>query len=323
MYNEGIKTFTAGAALEAKRRVKIKSGTTTTPPEVEYAGAGEQHIGVTDYAVASGELVAVKLRTAPGTQEITAAGAFALGATLYGAANGKVDDASSGTAIGKALEAAGADGDIVECIDFTVISTTAATVSIADAGGFTAEVTVEAALQEIYQDLLTAQGFIPVSLHAVRETANFDVGNIAANGGLLASDTTPILEGINDATDGCQRVNWAASNSDQITFQTPLPPDLDDAADVVVHIRAAMAGATNTPSITVDSFFNEGDTKVVDTIATITGTAYAEYTGTIAAADVPSGAQTLTVGLTPGAHTTDALYISAIWVEHKKKILTA
>lgn len=323
MYNEGTKTFTAGAALEAKRRVKIKSGTTTTPPEVEYAGAGEQHIGITEYAVASAELVAVKLRTAPGTHEMTAAGAFALGATLYGAANGKVDDASSGTAIGKALEAATADGDIVEGIDFTVISTTAATISIADAGGYTSEPDVEAALQQILLNLTTAQGFIPVSLHAVRETTNFDAGNIAANGGLLASDTTPVLEGINDATDGCQRLNWAASNSDQITFQTPLPPDLDDAGDVVVHIRAAMAGATDTPTITVDSFFNEGDTKVVDTISAITGATYAEYTGTIAAADVPAGAQTLTVGLTAGAHTTDALYVTAIWIEYKKKLLAS
>lgn len=323
MYNEGNPTFVASGALGANVRVKIKSGTTTTPCQVEAAGAGEQHIGTTMYAVADGENVGVRLRTSPGIHEGVAADSFSKGAVLYGAAAGKISDSSSGTAIGIAIEAATADGDIVQYIDFTVISTTAATVSIADAGGHTTETTVEAALAELYTHLHSVQAFIPIALHSLREATNFDVGNAAANGGILASDTTPVLDAINAATDGCQRLLWAASNSDQVIAQIPLPPDLDDTADVVLHIRAAMGGATDTPDITLDSFFNEGDTKVVDTIAAVTGTAYAEYTGTIAAADVPAGAQTLTIGLTPGAHTTDTLAISAIWVEYKRKTLTA
>ena len=148
------------------------------------------------------------------------------------------------------------------------------------------------------------------------------MGNIAANGGVLASDTTPVLSAINDATDGCQRVLWAASNSDQVIFQTALPPDLNDAANIVVHVRAAMAGVTDTPTITVDSFFDEGDTKVVDATGAITGATYAEYTATIAAADFPAS-QTLTVGLTPGAHTTDTLAVTAVWIEYTRKVLTA
>ena len=139
----------------------------------------------------------------------------------------------------------------------------------------------------------------------------------------MASDTTPILDAIDAATNGCQRILWAATNVDQVMFQTPLPPDIDDTADVVVHIRAAMGNTNDTPDITVDSFFNEGDTKVVDTISAITGTAYAEYTGTIAAVDVPAGAQTLTVGLTPAAHGTDTLAISAVWIEYKRKLVTS
>ncbi|MBE7413847.1 MAG: DUF2190 family protein [Deltaproteobacteria bacterium] len=233
---------------------------------------------------------------------------------------------TSNTFAGYAHKAAGngvTTVDIVISMSDAMSATDAASTTIADAGGFTAAGNVEAALAEIYQHLKTAQAFIPISLHSLREATNFDVGNIAANGGLLASDTTPVLSAINDATDGCQRVLWAASNNDQVIAQVPLPPDLDPAADVVVHIRAAMGGTTNTPDITLDSFFNEGDTKVVDTIAAITGTGYAEYTGTIAAADVPAGAQALTIGLTPGAHTTDTLAISAIWIEYKRKVLTA
>ena len=115
--NEGIRTFTAGEALVPNRRVKLKSGTVTTPPEVEYADAGEQHIGSTEIKSASGVAVTVRLRNQPGTRMVTAAGAFAVGATLYGAIDGKTDDAVSGSAIGVALEAATADGDIVEVLD--------------------------------------------------------------------------------------------------------------------------------------------------------------------------------------------------------------
>jgi hypothetical protein len=149
------------------------------------------------------------------------------------------------------------------------------------------------------------------------------VSDIAGNGGILASDTTPVMEAINAATDGCQRLNWVGGNSDQVVFQIPLPPDIDVTADVVLHVRAAMAGASDTPDITVDSFFNEGDTKVVDTISAITGTSYAEYLGTIGNADVPAGAQILTIGLTPGTHATDALFLTGLWIEYTALILTA
>lgn len=323
MFNEGIRTFTANGALTAKMRVKLTSASATTPPQVEAAGAGEQHIGITEYAAADGTTVAVKLRTYPGTHEGVATEALAVGATLYGAAAGGIKDTSDGTAIGIALEAATASGDIIEFIDFTVISTAAANISIADAGSFTAQTTVEAALAEIYQSLISVQGFIPISLTALREVATMAVGNIVANGGVLASDTTPILGPINGATDGCQQVSWAASNNDPVIFQVPLPPDLDDAADLVVHTRIKSAGTTDAVGFTVDSWFNEGDTKVVDTSETNQTTTWAEKIATIAAADVPSGAQALTVSLTPVAHTTDIMYMSSVWLEYKTKIKTA
>ena len=316
MYNPGTRTFTAGEALENKRRVKIKNGTTTTPPEVEYADAGEQHIGVTEYAVASGDLVAIKLRNADGTHEITAAGAFAVDATLYGAADGKVDDAASGSAIGKAVEAATADGDIVETVEFAVLSTTAANVSIADAGNHTAQTTTEAALQELYQHLLSVQNFIPVSLESLIET---DGTNLVAR---LGIGTTPVLDMAGGDADSSLEVNWVASNNDAVLFQVSLPPSLDVAADLVIHFRAKSGGATDTPTIASDAFFNEGDTKIED-VSSALGAAFAENTITIDAGDIPAGAQTLTVELTPGAHTTDTVVLSALWIEHKNSILTS
>lgn len=111
------KTFVAGGALAQYRRVKLSSG------KLAYAGAG-----ASDYAVdignlerdtfADGEAVAVRLRNAQGTRKGVAAGPVSAGVAIYGAANGKIDDASSGTQIGISLEAALADGDIIEYLPF-------------------------------------------------------------------------------------------------------------------------------------------------------------------------------------------------------------
>jgi hypothetical protein len=116
--NQGYRAFTAGEELAAARRVKIKSATATTPPEVVYADADEADIGVTALAGASGALVTVRLRTCSGSVEIEAGEAFAVGAGLYGGADGKVvdTDPGSGTLRYTALEAAGSAGAIVECL---------------------------------------------------------------------------------------------------------------------------------------------------------------------------------------------------------------
>jgi hypothetical protein len=155
-------------------------------------------------------------------------------------------------------------------------------------------------------------GFIPMPLTAVFEGDG--TNTVAA----LGPSTTPVLDMTDGDTDSALRILWAATNVDPIIFQVPLPPDIDVSADVVVHLRAAMEAANDTPVIDADSYFNEGDTKVSDASAAITGTTPAEYIITIAAADVPAGAQTLTVELTPAAHGTDDLYVFAIWVEYTR-----
>ena len=324
MYSTLTKTFMAYEALLANRMVKIKSGTTTDPPQVEYADAGENPIGVTEFGVAINEPVNIRPLNNPGTFEITAIvnSSIVRGTVLYSANDGKVSDASTGSVVGVALQPA-ASGAIIEVLIDQRKNTTAAGTSIADAGSFTLAATVEAALAEIYQDIFSIQQFLPVPLNSLRETATFNVGNIAANGGLLASDTTPVLSAINGATDGCQILAWAASNNDQVVFQTPLPPDIDLTKDIVLHCRLKSAGINNAVGFTVDSFFDEGDTKVIDATSTNQTATWAEKTAIIAAADLPATAQTLTIGLTPAAHTTDIMYCSAIWLEYTRAIRTS
>lgn len=205
----------------------------------------------------------------------------------------------------------------------TVSSGSTATIEVAhpDAGGWVGTVnTGDLATGAVTAAKLSATlktGFIPVPLTSVREVVSNNITNAAGNGGLLASDTTPIFEFTNGDTDSALRLRWAASNSDAIVFQVPLPPDLDASSDVEVHFRAAMASTNDTPVIDADSYFNEGDTKVSDASTALSDT-IAEKTITIDAADVPAGAQTFTCELTPGAHTTDALHLYAIWVEYTR-----
>lgn len=112
----GYRTFTATAVALAKNiRVLLDSSGT-----VSVAGVSDDWIGTTIEDVLASGLATIKLRSAPGTVFFTASAAVTRGAVLYAAASGKVDDGSTvlggGGPIGyEAVEAASADGDIIEC----------------------------------------------------------------------------------------------------------------------------------------------------------------------------------------------------------------
>lgn len=108
--NEGIKSFNAGADLEAYRRVKLSGS------DVVYAGAGEAFIGVTQAKALQNTPVPIRLRTPGKTFMITAVDAISNAASFYGAANGKISASVSGSVQGSVLEATTADNDVVECI---------------------------------------------------------------------------------------------------------------------------------------------------------------------------------------------------------------
>ena len=63
-----------------------------------------------------------------------------------------------------------------------------------------------------------------------------------------------------------------------------------------------MSGTTDTPEITHEAYFNAGDTDCAGTEDEIDGGAtLTEYTGTIAAANVPASPSVLTVIIAPKA----------------------
>jgi hypothetical protein len=324
----GYKAYTAGEALAAKRRVKIKSGTTTTPPEVVYSGAGEEWIGVTEYAVSSGDPVSIRLKNGPGTFEIecTVSSAIARSTTLYGAADGKVSDASSGSAIGYAAEA-GATGQHLEVNLSNVVSTTAGTVSVADSNSNMVGETVEAVLDEMEKALKTSQySLFPQVMTLEDGTAltKFADGASGVGWTQLASKDLAL------------RWNNQA-NPDDIIAQFVMPQDLDDSADVIVHYLGAIvkAGAdeADSPVIATEAYFSvPGAAPGADDdcggdsgeFLTAADDAYQEKTLTIANANVPASPSVLTLVIHPkdGQLGTDDFVLLLPWLEVTRKNLT-
>ena len=108
------KTFTADEAIGVHVRVKLDSD-----GRVTIAGLADKEIGTTvTPAFAAGDSVTVRLRTAQGTHKMIAIEALAVGAIVYTEAAGKVQDTAASTSfqVGIALEAAAADGDIIEVL---------------------------------------------------------------------------------------------------------------------------------------------------------------------------------------------------------------
>lgn len=116
--HSGNMTFTAGAAIAANLRVKLSSG------KLAVAGVADKELGTLLGATfADLDLGTVSLRNEPGTKKMVAAGAIALGADVYTAASGKVNDTAASTSylLGTALEAATADGDVIEVLPHLLV----------------------------------------------------------------------------------------------------------------------------------------------------------------------------------------------------------
>ncbi len=164
-------------------------------------------------------------------------------------------------------------------------------------------------------------GFIMLDITSLREIASDLIQNLAAHGGILASDSVPKLERTSGASDGSLRVHWALGEVDQVQFPAiPMPPDLDETVDVTIHLVAEMAGATDTPVINVEVYDGVGDTEMGGNTGALAD-AITEVTVTIANADI-SGNPTgfFNISLIPAAHGTDAIYLYAAWIEYTKKL---
>lgn len=149
---------------------------------------------------------------------------------------------------------------------------------------------------------------VAVPLAEVFET---DATNITP----ITNATGPLRDSANGDTDSGIVITWIASNSDAVIFQSNIPPHVEAGDTATVKVRIKAGGTTDTPTLAADLYINEGDTKVEYT-STAVSAAYQELGIVIGASDMPVNPRTLTCEITPGAHTTDTLVVSAIWVEY-------
>ena len=120
---ECTKTFTAGGALVQNRLVVLSAGV------LDYADAYTPAIGtLEDTTFASGDLVCVRLLPGEGTFKMMASAAITSGAYVYQTASGKIDDVGF-IPVGIALEAASADGDIIEVLPSRLVPDNVASVA--------------------------------------------------------------------------------------------------------------------------------------------------------------------------------------------------
>lgn len=102
------KTDVAAGAIAQHLRVK-------TPGALVVATAADVDLGTMFLPCTVAGPATVLLRTAEGTCKMVASAAITAGVTVYAAAGGKI--AMSGTVtVGTAMEAAGADGDVIEVL---------------------------------------------------------------------------------------------------------------------------------------------------------------------------------------------------------------
>ena len=113
-FDTGCVPMTADAAIAQYARVILESDGKCVTAGITQIGDGIAQTA----AFASGDVISVKLWNSAGTFKMIAIEALAVGATLYTEANGKVQDTAASTSFdfAKALEAATADGDIIECM---------------------------------------------------------------------------------------------------------------------------------------------------------------------------------------------------------------
>lgn len=155
-------------------------------------------------------------------------------------------------------------------------------------------------------------------------SAGGDEGDTTANGGLLSSNTVPILRG--DAAES-QEISWAATQVISLRTSCPIPLNMDLTQDarleLDVYTDNTGGGGIDAATYTVETSF-DGAAQITDT-ATDSTPAVAAHTisATIAAADMPDTARRLTIAITPAAHANDPIQMVLARLVYKKKLVVS
>jgi len=193
---------------------------------------------------------------------------------------------------------------------------------------YSSSVGLETALSTMLQTLVASQlgsDSVDIKLTDWRiVSSGGDVGDTTANGGLLSSNTAPLLRG--DANES-QEIVWAASGvvALQCSFPVPLNMDLTQDARLELDVLTdnAGGGGIDAASFGVECSF-DGATQVADTATDGTpATTSHTISATIAAADMPDTARRITIAITPAAHGNDPIALELSKLVYKKKLVTS
>lgn len=155
---------------------------------------------------------------------------------------------------------------------------------------------------------------VDLSLNDFREVSSAGaVGDTTANGGLLSSDTTPVLGA--EATSEAQAIIWAAGNSDIVQTNLALPPDFSGEDDVLVELwvltdNAGGGGIEAGTFSVLSSWDNAAQVTDTATDSVPTTTAH-KITARIAAADIPDRPSFVNLQLVLGTHANDPVHLLA------------
>jgi hypothetical protein len=180
-----------------------------------------------------------------------------------------------------------------------------------------------ASVNALQADALTAQAMINVPLASFR---------IYSTGGALVPFNDGVADGI-DPTAESNGFKFNVASTAAIAASVPMPQDLDDAADIVLHILGFRVGSSDTTAaLTVGAFFRvvgsafsaDADAGGATSAFAAATTVVSEVTRTIAAADVPASPSSLLLTLVPtAALDADDLVVTDCWIEYTRKLLTA
>jgi len=204
----------------------------------------------------------------------------------------------------------------------------ASAISIADAGGFTSQTEAEAALQEIYQHIITTKGIIPIPMPVITNAgvalAAFSDGDSATPGFCVTA------EGLG--------IRWNNHGTPTpVGTKVMVPPDMDVTANAVLHILAAKTGATlaDATKFTVEAFNNAvaalydadadfgGDTDAMTGDATAKTVQHVTLTLALANLAAYPAAMELTIQPKDGTLGTDDVIMLICWIEYTRKLLTS
>lgn len=202
----------------------------------------------------------------------------------------------------------------------------ASDVGVVDAGGFTSADDVEEALQELYQNARSTLGSVEIPLTAFREVSSAGaVGADAANGGVLSSETTPVLGAL--ATTEQMAIIFAATVVDIIGTSITLPNDFDGTANATLDlfVKTDNTGGGGIEAATYSVLTTWDNNSQVTDAATDGSPSETlhKVTATIAAADIPDAPNTLSIQLVHGTHANDPTHLLGVRLNYKRKLLTA